>query len=377
LDFFFPQAFSFFFLDASLSTPRHCKLKKKKMSRVKRKLSASAGEEENKEDSIIIASKRNKPCADDDASCLPPRSLSKQPKQQHSFPDLSSMSRSDDVLCYLHRDCAVVSLVMDGLHVVGIPQKTHVFRGTPAQNVMAFVPPAHQPAYYSDIDTARVYAQGDESRCVGYRAKRDIWLIDLSDAANIALLHKRLEGEERLVFEIFTGYGRTRMMPEDVLNLNPSCYYKKKPKDEIRICTEGFMTEQDHKEGRYISRRMAEILCRMGNNATSSSSSSSASSSSQPKPKLDGWVFGQTWRRGNGAPFHGEVLLCDPMDVVEVSQKTCHELEENHLSDIRRAFHLRSNEDVKRLMQVFHKLGRWGSPEFEFEQLLEQMAQNK
>lgn len=93
---------------------------------------------------------------------------------------------------------------------------------------------------------------------------------------------------------LLTGYGLT--------TIDFSKYYKifcvdddggeqvKKRKNDILICTEGFITKSDYKDGKYISLRLAEAICSIG---------------------FDGWMIPAGYFRDSGSAFHEEILLCD------------------------------------------------------------------
>jgi hypothetical protein len=285
-----------------------------------------------------IRVKRSKPAVMAAAAAAPEKEVDK--------PEVEEITH----ICYLHRECATMSFDMNGLHVLGIPKKTHVFRGSKEGDPMFFAPAAHRPTYFANVDTARVYAGGNDSRCLAYRTTRDLRLLDMSDEFNIHELHKRLEGEERQALEILTGYGRTRLTFEEVPMLHESCYYDRKPSKEIRICTAGFLTDAHREQGDYISKQVARIVCKLKD--------------------IDGWVFGLMYRRGNGEPFHAEVMLCNPAGVIETVMQSCESLEFETLVNIRRRFGLKSIEQLQQLMRLFHALSRWKTPEREFEQFL-------
>ena len=82
----------------------------------------------------------------------------------------------------------------------------------------------------------------------------------------------------------------------DGYDLGPDCFYTTKPPKEFRLCTGAYLSQANAKADEYISLRLARFVCSTG---------------------LDGWIISSDEKRGSGALFHGEVMLCRP-DAVSV-----------------------------------------------------------
>lgn len=204
----------------------------------------------------------------------------------------------DHLYCVVARDCASrVYKTPAGLNAVVLPQNLLLFRGARPEFPNILVRP-HVVAYFSDAATAlHAYAQDDARRCVAYLLKSNVTLLDLSNFANIQHMHKLLEGkrEEQRLLEVVTGFNITHLNQNDAWRLSRDCFYADKPPNEIRICTSGFLTEEDDQLDRFLSKRFAQLVCANG---------------------FDGWVIGTNLHRADLSPFHSEVMLCNASDKI-------------------------------------------------------------
>lgn len=149
--------------------------------------------------------------------------------------------------------------------------------------------PADRPSFFAGTMVALYYAYDQPRNIATYILTKPVALLDLGNIQAYRWAYSKLTAEDKIVFARVTGYNSTHLKTD-------FCGYKNKRKDDIRFCTEDFISKEDKKTGNYAMLRFARLICELG---------------------FDGYYIPPVFKRAYaGEKLTEQIILCHPKDKV-------------------------------------------------------------
>jgi len=166
--------------------------------------------------------------------------------------------------------------------------KTIIFHGN-RKKILTLM--EDRPIYFSSYEVAGYY---NNIGCDAFQSTKELKLF-IFNIENVQKLQKILNKKELIYLKIFFGLGMSIKNYKKYKSKNPKLGIKckipsKKKKIEPKICTEGFLTAKNKKQDKYISSKLASILCKYG---------------------FDGWYIPEKFKRTSDFIFHEEIMICN------------------------------------------------------------------